>query len=433
VLCLLEIVPASELAVQVVNFLVMLALYPHPLPRLAFADGVPEEWRTLTVVPTLLASPESIQEDLDRLEIRFLANRDANLRFALLADLVDAPEPEMPEDSALVAAAVQGINLLNCRYPERQFTLFCRPRRWSETERCWMGWERKRGKLEELNAWLLDKDGPSPETLRPIAGDPSQLHGVRLVITLDADTQLPHGTARRLIGTLAHPLNRPRLAADGRRVVGGYTIIQPQVSPSLPSATATRFARVFADSVGVDPYSHAVSDLYQDLAGEGSYYGKGIYDVETLHQVLGDRFPTATLLSHDLLEGAYVRVGMATDIELYDTFPSSYVADIGRRHRWIRGDWQIIAWLGAIVPLPGGSRESNPIGILNRWKILDNLRRSLVPATSIGLLLSGWLLFPDSAELWSILIGLTLLLPATLRLATWMPGQSPEVLVLRAE
>lgn len=428
VLGLLALVPMSELTVQVVNFLVATTLHPVPLPKLAFADGVPDEWRTLTVVPTLLVSPESIREDLDHLEIRFLANRDANLRFALLADLVDASERDVPEDAALVAEAIQGINLLNSRYPEGGFALFCRPRRWSETERCWMAWERKRGKIEELNAWLLDKDGSSPETLRPVAGDPSQLHGVRLVITLDADTQLPHGTARRLIGTLAHPLNRPRLAPDGRRVIGGYTIIQPRVNPSLPSATATRFARVFADLVGVDPYTHAVSDLYQDLAGEGSYYGKGIYDVESFDHVLGGRFPPATLLSHDLLEGAYVRVGMATDVELYDAFPGRYVADVGRQHRWIRGDWQIAAWLGATVPLAGGSRESNPIGALNRWKILDNLRRSLVPATSVGLLLAGWVLFPSSAVLWSVLIGLTILLSPALRLIAWVPGQSPEVL-----
>jgi len=428
VLGVLALVPVSELAVQVVNFIVAIAVQPARLPKLAFADGLPDEWRTLTVVPTLLVSSESIQEDLDQLEVRFLANRDANLPFALLADLVDAPEREMPEDAALVAAAVHGISLLNSRYPEYQFALFCRPRCWSETEQCWMGWERKRGKLEELNAWLQDKDGTSPEALRLIAGEPSALRGVRFVITLDADTQLPHGTARRLIGTLAHPLNRPRLAADGRRVIGGYTIIQPRVSPSLPSATATRFARVFADSSGVDPYTHAVSDLYQDLVGEGSYYGKGIYDVETFDHVLSGRFPTATLLSHDLIEGAYVRVGMATDIELYDAFPGSYVADIGRQHRWIRGDWQIAAWLGTATPLRGGSRENNPIGPLNRWKIFDNLRRSLVPATSVCLLLVGWLLFPVSAATWSLLIGLTILLSPALHLTAWMPGQAPEVL-----
>ncbi|TAK33170.1 MAG: DUF3131 domain-containing protein [Chloroflexota bacterium] len=436
VLGLLALVPASELAVQIVNFVVARALHPQSLPKLAFTDGVPDEWRTLIVVPTLLGTLESIREDLEHLEIRYLANRDANLRFALLGDLVDAAEREMPEDGALVDAAVRGIDQLNARYSGHRFALFLRRRRWSETEQCWMGWERKRGKLEELNAWLIDEDrtpvesAPSMvgETLRPIAGDLSQLEGVRFVITLDADTQLPHGAARRLIGTLAHPLNRPRLTPDGRRVIGGYTIIQPRVSPSLPSATATRFARIFADSIGVDPYSQVVSDLYQDLAGEGSYYGKGIYEVATFHRVLGGRFPPSTLLSHDLIEGAYVRVGMATDIELFDAFPGSYLAHTPRQHRWIRGDWQIAAWCGGSVPLARGRREPNPLGVLDRWKLLDNLRRSLVSITSLGLLLIGWLAFPGAAIPVSLLVLLSLLLAPLLRLIAWLPSQPRSVL-----
>ncbi|MDO8689858.1 MAG: glucoamylase family protein [Dehalococcoidia bacterium] len=428
VVCLLALVPASELAVQAINFVLSQVLYPQPLPKLAFTDGVPDEWRTLVVVPTMLASPDSIQADLEQLEIRYLANRDANLRFALLADLADAAEREMAEDAVLIEAAVRGIERLNSLYAGNGFALFFRPRRWSETEQRWMGWERKRGKLEELNAWLTGEAGLSSETLRPIAGDPSQLQGVRFVITLDADTQLPHGTARRLIGALAHPLNRPQLAPDGKRVIAGYAIIQPRVSSSLPSATATRFSRIFADSIGVDPYSQVVSDLYQDLVGEGSYYGKGIYDVETFHRVLGGRFPQSMLLSHDLLEGAYVRVGLATDIELFDVFPSSYVDHTPRRHRWIRGDWQIAAWCGGSVPSANGRREPNPIGALSRWKLVDNLRRSLIPITSVGLLLTGWLLFPNVAAPVSLLVGLTLLLTPALRLIAWARSQPLAVL-----
>ncbi|MFI5269443.1 MAG: glycosyl transferase, partial [Chloroflexota bacterium] len=238
----------------------------------------------------------------------------------------------------------------------------------------------------------------------------------------------PHGTARRLIGTLAHPLNRPRLSPDGQHVFGGYTIIQPRVSSSLPSATATRYSRVFADAIGLDPYSHAVSDLYQDLAGEGSYYGKGIYDVATFHRLLSGRFPPATLLSHDLLEGAHVRVGMATDIELLDAFPSSYLADSQRQQRWVRGDWQIAAWCGRSVPTAAARREPNPLGLLNRWKILDNLRRSLFPATSVVLLLVSWLLYPSLALLASLLTGLSMFLPLVLRLLTWAPFQPRAVL-----
>lgn len=427
-LCALALVPASELAIQVANFVVAQALSPRPLPKLAFAEGVPNEWRTLVVVPTVLVSPDSIKEDIERLEVRYLGNRDANIRFALLPDLVDAPEREMPEDAPLVAAAVRGIEQLNARHPGHGFALFFRPRRWSETEQCWMGWERKRGKLEELNAWLVREAEPSSEKLRPIAGDSSQLEGVRFVITLDVDTQLPHGTARRLIGTLAHPMNRPRLSPDGRHIARGYTIIQPQVNPSLPSAIATRFSRIFADSIGVDPYSQVVSDLYQDLAGEGSYYGKGIYDVETFHRVLGGRFPDSTLLSHDLIEGAYVRVGMASDIELFDSFPGSYISHTPRQHRWIRGDWQIAAWCGGSVHSRSGRRESNPLGALNRWKLLDNLRRSLLPATSVGLLLAGWLAFPTASVPLSLLVGLGLLLPPALGLLSWMASQRRAVL-----
>jgi cyclic beta-1,2-glucan synthetase len=430
-LSLLALVPASELAVQIVNFMAATGLHPQPLPKLAFENGVPDEWRTLVVVPTLLVSPKSIQKDLSRLEIRYLADRDANLRFALLADPVDAPERDMAEDAALVEAAIRGIDDLNARYSGAQFALFYRTRRWSESEGCWMGWERKRGKIEELNAWLLGEADPSSETLRPIAGDPSRLQDVRLVITLDADTQLPHGTARRLIGTLAHPLNRPRLSPDGRQVIAGYTIIQPRVTSSLPSAAATRFSRVFADSIGVDPYSHVVSDLYQDVAGEGSYYGKGIYDVATFHRVLGGRFPTATLLSHDLIEGAYVRVGLASDIELFDSFPSGYLAETERRHRWIRGDWQVAAWCGNSVPAANGRQERNQLGALNRWKLLDNLRRSLAPAASIGLLLAAWLLSPHLAAPASALVALGLLLPHALHLIVWVPSQPLSVLTSR--
>ncbi|MHB1413789.1 MAG: GH36-type glycosyl hydrolase domain-containing protein [Chloroflexota bacterium] len=429
---LLALVPASEIAMQVMNFVVATALHPQPLPKLAFDDGVPDEWRTLVVVPTLLVSLDSIRENLAHLEIHYLADRDANLRFALLADLVDAHEREIKGDTELIQAAVRGIDLLNARYAGNRFALFFRPRRWSKSERCWMGWERKRGKLEELNAWLLGEAGTSAETLRPLAGELSQLEGVRFVITLDADTQLPYSTARRLIGALAHPLNRPRLASDGRRVVAGYTIIQPRVSSSLPSVMATRFARVFADSIGVDPYSHVVSDLYQDLAGEGSYYGKGIYDVATFHRMLGGRFPSATLLSHDLLEGAHVRVGMATDIELFDACPRGYLAETQRQHRWVRGDWQIAAWCRTCVPAANGGREPNPLGVLSRWKLVDNLRRSLMPVTSVALLLVGWFALPRAGVLLGLLVGLTIVLPPALRLAAWVPSQPWAVLTSRA-
>ena len=289
----------------------------------------------------------------------------------------------MPEDTEYIDIVARGIEELNRRYGAGRFFLFHRGRSWSESEQRWIGWERKRGKLEQLNRFLIGESAPELEGFL-CAGDRARLEGIRFVITLDADTQLLRDTARRMIETLAHPLNQARLSPDGRRVVRGYTIIQPSVSATLPSAMATWFSRIFADPRGIDPYTHAVSDIYQDLVGEGSYHGKGIYELQTFHRLLSQRFPTAHLLSHDLLEGSYVRVGLATDIELLDVFPSSYIAWWNRQHRWIRGDWQIIDWLKPRVPVGGGRVEPNPLSAFNRWKIFDNLRRSLVPPATVG-------------------------------------------------
>ena len=422
IMAMLALLPVSELAVQIVNYLVNLLFPPWALPKLSFEDGVPDEWRALVVVPVMLQTPAGVRGDLERLEVRFLGNQDPNLHFALLADFPDAPKPEMPEDAALLDEAVMGINGLNEGYGGH-FSLFYRKRAWSQSEQHWMGWERKRGKLEELNGFLVSQGGSGSAgdghgtSLRHV-GDPAQLRGIRLVITLDSDTQLPHGTAHRMIGTLAHPLNRPQLAAGGQRVASGYTVIQPRVSTSLPSATATRFSRIFTNAVGTDPYTHVVSDVYQDLSGEASYHGKGIYDLQMFHQMLDRRFPEETLLSHDLIEGAHVRVGLASDIELFDLFPSSYLAYSSRQHRWIRGDWQIAGWVLPSVPAPEGGRRPNPLDAMNRWKILDNLRRSLVPAACMALLLVGWLLFLSGSWPWTLLVGLTFFFPAILQLAT---------------
>jgi len=447
--------PASEVAVQLVNAIVARAMPSRVLPRLSFDGGIPDAWQTLVVVPMLL-SPEDVQPEIDRLEVRFLGNRDANLHFALLADFLDAPQVEMPEDDGVLAAATAGIRRLNERYETDRFSLFYRKRVWSESEQAWMGWERKRGKLEELNRLLVSLD---PDAIASPDASSALLHvggagldalaSVRLVITLDSDTQLPHGAARRMVETMAHPLNRPRLAPDGQTVGSGYAIVQPRVTTSLPSATATRFSRVFTDPVGTDPYTQAVSDVHQDLSGEGSYHGKGIYDLRTFHDLLDGRFPEALLLSHDLVEGAHVRVGLVSDIELFDLFPGSYQAYAARDHRWIRGDWQIADWcmpwvprgpagrrasgdtgVGALGESVSGGRGRNPLSPINRWKIFDNLRRSLVPPASVGLLAAGWLLLPGAAAAWlcTLLVALTLLLPPALSLLTWLIGQRATAL-----
>jgi hypothetical protein len=399
----LLVLPASELAVLAVNYFVTLLLPPQALPKMSFEkEGIPDDCRTLVVVPMLLTTPDAIQNELNRLEVRYLGNKAANLRFSLLTDFADAPRQSMPEDTEDIDIVARGIEELNRRHGAGRFFLFHRGRSWSESEQRWIGWERKRGKLEQLNRFLIGQSAPELEGFL-CAGDRAQLDGIRFVITLDADTQLLRDTARRMIETLAHPLNQARLSPDGRRVIRGYTIIQPSVSASLPSARATWFSRIFADPRGIDPYTHAVSDLYQDLVGEGSYHGKGIYELQTFHRLLSGRFPTAQLLSHDLLEGCYVRVGLATDIELLDVFPSSYIAWWNRQHRWIRGDWQIIEWLKPRVPVGGGGTEPNPLSAFNRWKIFDNLRRSLVPPAIVALLLAGWFCTP-APMLWSAII-----------------------------
>ena len=407
---LLLLLPASELAVLIVNYLVTSLLPPEVLPKMSFEkEGIPDDCRTLVVVPMLLTTPSAIQSQLSRLEIHYLGNTDANLRFSLLSDFSDAPRQSMPEDAEYIDIVARGVEELNRRHGAGHFFLFHRARMWSESEQRWIGWERKRGKLEQLNQFLIGESTPELEGFL-YAGDRAQLEGIRFVITLDADTQLLRDTARRMIETLAHPLNQARLSPDGRHVVRGYTIIQPSVSASLPSATATWFSRIFADPRGIDPYTHAVSDVYQDLFGEGSYHGKGIYELQTFHRLLSGRFPTAHLLSHDLLEGCHVRVGLATDIELLDVFPNSYIAWWSRQHRWIRGDWQIIDWLKSCVPVGDGRMEPNPLSVFNRWKIFDNLRRSLVPPAIIALLLVGWFCTP-APMLWSAIIAGLMLWP----------------------
>ena len=403
-LALLLALPVSQLALELLNYLVARILPPRVLPKMDFeVSGVPDQFRTLVVVPVLLGDAQSIRSDVEKLEVRYLANRENNLLFSLFTDYRDADEEHREDDAELLRVAVESIESLNRRYGAGHFFLFHRERRWCESERKFIGWERKRGKLEELNGLLAGtRPEGSPELV--YVGDRGALAAVRFVITLDSDTQLPPGTARRMIETLAHPLNQPRFDEAGKVLAGSYTIIQPRVSPSLPSTSASLFGRLFADAVGIDPYTKAVSDLYQDLTGEGSYYGKGIYDVRAFNRVLCGRFPEERLLSHDLIEGAYVRVGLASDIELYDEFPPNYRAASERQHRWIRGDWQIAQWISPRVPVQGKGLERNPLSRFDRWKLFDNLRRSLLPAANLALLLASWAVFPQAGWMASLVV-----------------------------
>jgi len=412
------VIGASALAIALVNLLVTLALPPRALPRLDFSKGIPENHRTMVIVPTLLARPQDVDDLLEALEIRYLGNRDPNLFFALLTDFRDASEQTLPEDEALLAYARGEIEALNATYREDRpgiFYLFHRPRRWNPVERVWMGYERKRGKLEQFNARLR---GEAHDAFTEIVGDPSILGSIQYVITLDTDTQLPRDAARTLVGNLAHPLNRPVYDPGKGRIVEGYAILQPRASISLTSAGQSRFTKLFVGDAGIDPYTREVSDVYQDIFGEGSFIGKGIYDVDAFRQAVDGRFPENLILSHDLLESGYARSALVTDVDLIEEHPASYAMEASRRHRWIRGDWQLAGWLLPRVPGPSGphgaqgQRQPNPLSALSVWKLFDNLRRSLVPPSLLAVLAAGWLLGP--AWFWSLLVVTVVCLPTLL-------------------
>ncbi|MFZ2444787.1 MAG: glucoamylase family protein [Syntrophobacteraceae bacterium] len=411
----LSLLCATHLAVAAVNWLATLLATPHPLPRMDFSKGIPRESRTLVIVPTMLTSVQNIEDLIDALEVRFLANRDDHLHFGLLTDFRDSLEETLPEDEPLRRLARQRIEELNEKYRGSEddiFFLFHRPRRWNPIDRIWMGYERKRGKLADLN-WLL-RAGPHADPVDRfslVVGETAILANVKYVITLDTDTQLARDSAWQFVGAMAHPLNRARYDEDKRRVSEGYGILQPRVAVSLPGANRSRYARMCGSDPGIDPYTRAVSDVYQDLFGEGSFIGKGIYDVDAFERAMDGRFPANRILSHDLLEGCYARAGLLSDVQLYEEYPSRYSADVSRRHRWIRGDWQIAQWVTPGVPGPDSRLQKNPLSMLSRWKIFDNLRRSLAPAALTLLLLLGWALLP-SAGFWTLSVMGIILIPS---------------------
>ena len=406
---LILLIPASQAAVQLMNYLITNVLPAEPLVKLDFSKGVPDDCVTMVAIPTLLLNETQVRRLVEDLEVRFLGNHDRNLHFAIVSDLPDANRPA-PEDSALVALMSKLIEELNSRYASKgagKFVHLHRHRVYNPQENGWMGWERKRGKLLDLNQLIRGSYDSFPIK----AGDLSILPKVRFLITLDSDTELPRGSALRMIGTLAHPLNQAIIDPARNIVVAGYGVLQPRVGISVLSTTRSRLAALFAGETGLDPYTRAISDVYQDLYGEGIFAGKGIYEVETMYRVLHGRFPRNSLLSHDLIEGAYARSGLATDIIVVEDYPSHYSAYNRRKHRWVRGDWQIMAWLFDRVPDESGARVPNPISLISRWKILDNLRRSLVDPATIMLFLIGWLVMEHPVQ-WTIAAICILFLPA---------------------
>ncbi len=412
---LLWLMCASHLAVSLANLLASSLAAPRLLPRMDFSQGIPSELRTLVVVPTMLASIRNIEELIEGLEVRFLANRDDHLHFGLLTDFRDAAEETMPEDESLLLLARRKIEELNDNYPNPEgdtFFLFHRPRRWNPLDRIWMGFERKRGKLTDLNALLRgETHGVTGDRFALVVGETRILSNVKYVITLDTDTQLARDSAWQFVGAMAHPLNRARYDQEKHRVVEGYGILQPRVAVILSGKDRSRYARMCASEPGIDPYTRAVSDVYQDLFGEGSFIGKGVYEVDAFERALAGRFPDNRILSHDLLEGCYARSGLLSDVQLYEEYPATYGADVNRRHRWIRGDWQIASWLLPDIPVPNVRRRKNSLSALSRWKIFDNLRRSLTAAALTLLLLSGWTVFP-SPWFWTLAVVGIFLIPS---------------------
>ena len=405
IVALVVLLPVSELVISVVHLIVTWKVPPRPLPKLALRDGIPDALRTIVVVPAIADSIARVDALFDDLEVRFLGNRDENLHFALLTDFADANGESLVEDAGILAHAAERVEELNGRYGTDRFFFFHRARRWNASEGRWMGWERKRGKLEEFNHLLR---GAADTTFTVIPANLEILYSVRYVITLDSDTQLPLNSARRMVGTLAHPLNTPRFDRETGRVTEGYGVLQPRVAVDLVSANRSVFARIFAGHVGLDPYTTAVSDVYQDLFHEGSFVGKGIYHVDAFTAALANRVPENALLSHDLFEGSYARAALCTDIHLVDDYPSHYLAFAARQHRWARGDWQIARWIWRTVPDASRRPVRNTLPVIARWKIFDNLRRSLLAPAMVVLFAAGWTVLPGNPGLWTS-VGLLLL------------------------
>ncbi|MHB1460248.1 MAG: GH36-type glycosyl hydrolase domain-containing protein [Armatimonadota bacterium] len=395
----LMILPASDLAINVIGWSVMRSVPPCRLPKLELKEGIPQELRSVVVIHTMLIDDRRTQSLVNQMEVYYLANMESHLHFALLSDFPDATEQRLPHENEHLEFAQRAVRALNEKYPgdETVFYLFQRKRTWNPVAGTWMGWERKRGKLEEFNRLLR---GNTETSFIPVVGDLTVIQGTRFVITLDEDTQLPRDAAKRLIGTLAHPLNQAIMNEAHTRVIEGYGVLQPRVTIGVTSASRSLFASIYAGQTGVDPYPTAVSDIYQDLFQEGIYMGKGIYDVDTFITILDSTLPENSVLSHDLLEGTHVRAGMVTDIEMVDSYPAHYLASVSRIHRWVRGDWQLLPWLLTSPKNAAGERIANPLTLISRWKILDNLRRSLVAPATFVMLAAGMTVLPGGYGLW---------------------------------
>ncbi|MEQ8677385.1 MAG: glucoamylase family protein [Aggregatilineales bacterium] len=409
----ISLIPVLSVAISLVNWLVSRVVAPAMLPKMDFSDAIPDDFRSIVVIPSLLTSVEEVQSLFEQLEQHYLRNTDQNLFFAILADFVDADQEETDEDNLFQEMASNLLATLNTRYEQNRnqppFYFLLRKRQWNSTEHKWMGYERKRGKLAEFNRLLLNEGAETSYFVK--LGNLRVLNTIRYVITLDADTILPPEVANRLVATMAHPLNQPHFDEQGIRVKSGYTVLQPRVEILPVAANHTLFTRIFSGEKGLDLYTLAVSNVYQDLFGEGIFVGKGIYDVAAFEQSLEGRTPEDSLLSHDLFEGLHGRAGLVTDIVLLEDYPTHYLAHIDRVHRWVRGDWQLLPWLLRYVPGNEGKSISNKFSFLDKWKILDNLIRSLLQPALLIIIVLGWVYLPGTAVIWTVFALLVLLIP----------------------
>jgi cellobiose phosphorylase len=403
---LMVMIPASEIVTSLVNWTLCNTTKPSILPRLELKDGVGEEHSTLVVIPALLPDEKRVSELISNLERHYLANKENNLYFALAGDFKDSHDEKGTLDQKIIDAGLSGIKKLNHKYKRENgidiFYYFHRHRKFSQVQKKWMGWERKRGALVELNSLLTGSADTSYSTISCIN---DSIPKIRYVLTLDADTILPIGSAKKLVGIMVHPLNKPVLDEKKQIVIDGYGLIQPHIGFEIESANKTLFSRIYTGQEGINPYACAISDIYQDVFGEGIFTGKGIYDLNVFQKVLENSIPENRVLSHDLLEGSYIRTGLATDIELVDSFPASYASYAARMHRWTRGDWQLLPWLGIKVRDKDGNLVRNPLNIISIWKILDNMRRSLLAPSILILIFSGFSVLPGSSLFW---LGLSL-------------------------
>ncbi len=402
ILALLVVVfiPASEMAISLVNWLVTLLKKPAIFPKIEFKEGIPVEYSTMVVVPTLLNNEARVVELLKRLENHYLSNQEQNLYFALLGAFKDSKSANSEEDLEILLVAERGVEALNLRYARDRapvFYFYHRQSVYNKNDHYWAGWERKRGALMEFNDLLL---GSSETSFSDYLNNAIPISKIKYIITLDADTILPLGMAKRMIGAMAHPLNTPLIDPDKGIVVDGYGLMQPRISFDVESSNRSLFSRILTGQEGMDPYASAISNVYQDLFGEGVFTGKGIYDLQVFNEVLKNVIPENAVLSHDLLEGSYVRAALVSDLELVDAYPTKYNAYMARLYRWVRGDWQLLPWLGKTIANKNQQTIHNAISMLSKWKIIDNLRRSLTAPSIMVLLIAGLSILPGNPLVW---------------------------------